>query len=244
MLLCCLFIGLAMLNINQLIFPLPPATPPVGNCQLTAGDAVLDALYLEGKDGMPVILFSHGNYQTLADIKPFCEEFRKHGYSIMAYDYAGYGSSTGAPSELQASLDIEAVHDWLLREKGVKPEDIVIMGYSVGGGPSCHLASQRPAKAVVLCAPFASAVRVVLPFSLPGDKFHNDRKLSKTDTPVLIFHGKQDHVIPFRNAERLYKKAKSTKKKLFAHDTADHNDLFDCLGDDFWTELADFLDNN
>ena len=193
---------------------------------------------------MPVVLFSHGNYQTLADIKPFCEDFQQHGYNIMAYDYAGYGSSTGTPSEKQACLDIEAVHDWLLQEKGVKAEDIVIMGYSVGGGPSCHLASQRPAKAIVLCAPFASAVRVVLPFSLPGDKFRNDRLLSKTDTPVLIFHGKQDRVIPFRNAERLYRIAKNTKKKLFAHEQADHNDLFAWLEDDFWKELADFLDIN
>ena len=231
-----------MANIDKLMFPMPPATPLAGNCQIIAGSAVLDALWLEGKKDMPVILFSHGNYQTLADIKSFCEDFQKHGYSIMAYDYAGYGSSTGTPSEKQACLDIEAVHDWLLREKGVKAEDIVIMGYSVGGGPSCHLASQHPAKAIVLCAPFASAVRVVLPFSLPGDKFRNDCILSKTATPVLIFHGKQDRVIPFRNAERLYKKAKNTKKKLLAHNTADHNDLFDCLGDDFWKELAAFLD--
>ena len=229
-------------RIDKIMFPVPPATPKAGNCQVTAGDAVLDALYLQGRVGMPTILFSHGNFQTLEDIKFFCEEFQRHGYGVMAYDYAGYGNSTGRPSEKQACLDIEAVYAYLTQDKKVRADDIVMIGYSVGSGPSCHIVSKHKVKALVLCAPFASAIRVVLPFSLPGDKFRNDVVLSNVDVPTLIFHGKKDRTIPFRNGELLFKVAKSPNKKLIAHDDADHDDLFLCLGETFWNELALFLE--
>jgi len=230
-----------ILRIDKLMFPVPPATPVAGNCQIASGDAILDALYLKGREGMPTILFSHGNYQTLEDVKAFCEEAQQHGYSAMAYDYAGYGHSTGCPSEKQACMDIEVVFDYLIQDKKMKPDDIVIVGYSVGSGPSCHITTRHAVKALVLCAPFASAIRVVLPFSLPGDKFKNNVVLSSVEVPTLIFHGKKDRTIPFRNGELLYKVAKSSNKKLIVHDDADHDDLFLLFGETFWKELAIFL---
>lgn len=234
-----MFISFA--TIEKQLFPTPPPTPPAGNCQLSSDGETLDALWLEGKEGMPVVLFSHGNYQRITDIKLFCKNFQMHGYGILAYDYAGYGASTGKASSKQSCHDIEAAYDFLVKEKNVKPEDIVAIGYSVGSGPSCHLVANHPVKALVLCAPFASAVHVVLPFSLPGDKFLNYRLLTKSKAPVLIFHGEKDGIIPVRNSKLLYKKAQG-RKKLVLLPEADHNDLFNCLGDDFWKEMADFLD--
>ncbi|MBR5078975.1 MAG: alpha/beta fold hydrolase [Victivallales bacterium] len=229
-------------TIEKQLFPTPPPTPPAGNCQLFSNGETLDALWMEGKEGMPVFLFSYGNYQRITDIKLFCKNFQMHGYGIFAYDYAGYGASTGKASSKQSCHDIEAAYDFLVKEKNVQPEDIVVIGYSVGSGPSCHLVSKHPAKALVLCAPFASAVHVVLPFSLPGDKFLNYRLLAKSKTPVLIFHGEKDSIIPVRNSKLLYKKAQG-RKKLVLLPEADHNDLFNCLGDDFWKEMSDFLND-
>ena len=83
-------------------------------------------------------------------------------------------------------------------------------------------------------------MHVVLPFSLPGDKFLNYKLLAKSTTPTLIFHGEKDSIIPVRNSKLLYKKAQG-RKKLVLLPEADHNDLFNRLGDDFWKEMADFL---
>ncbi|HOG52168.1 MAG TPA: alpha/beta hydrolase, partial [Lentisphaeria bacterium] len=80
------------MNLDRLLFPIPPATPAAGNCQLHADTAVLDALWLEGRKDYPVLLYSHGNYETLQDIRPLCQEFRLQGYGVFAYDYAGYGA--------------------------------------------------------------------------------------------------------------------------------------------------------
>lgn len=234
------FTIIAIINMDKLLFPIPDATSASGNCQLRSETAVLDALWLEGKKDYPVILYSHGNYETLKDIRPLCYEFRLQGYGVLAYDYAGYGSSSGKPSAKQAYSDIESAYDFLIHEKGVPPANILIVGYSVGSGPSCHLASMHDAKALVLCAPLASAIRVVLPFSLPGDKFKNIDKLSTQKIPVLIFHGEKDDVIPYRNGKLLYDKALGPKH-LVTVPSASHNDLFDCLGDDFWSEIKSFL---
>lgn len=236
-----LFAVISIMNIDRLLFPIPPGTPVSGNCRLHAGTAVLDALWLEGEKDYPVILYSHGNYETLQEVRQRCHEFRLRGYGVLAYDYAGYGASTGKPSEKQSYRDIEAAYDYLLREQGVSPENIIAVGYSVGGGPSCHLAAKYDIKALVLCATFASAIRVALPFSLPGDKFKNSDKLSGKKIPVLIFHGKKDDIIPYRNARLLYNKALGPKRLVTVAD-AGHNDLFNCLGDDFWSEMAKFLD--
>lgn len=231
---------ITIMNLDRLLFPIPPATPAAGNCQLHAGTAVLDALWLEGRKDYPVLLYSHGNYETLQNIQPLCQEFRLQGYGVFAYDYAGYGASTGKASEKQAYLDIEAAYDYLLREKGVSPKNIIPVGFSVGTGPSCYLASKYDIKALVLCAPFASAIRVALPFSLPGDKFKNVNRLASKEIPVLIFHGKKDEIIPYRNSKLLYNKAIGPKR-LVLLDDASHGDLLDCLGDDFWSEIKSFL---
>ena len=60
-------------TIEKQLFPTPPPTPPAGNCQLSSNGETLDALWLEGKEGMPVFLFIHGNYQRITDIKLFCK---------------------------------------------------------------------------------------------------------------------------------------------------------------------------
>ena len=224
---------------DDFLFPRPHPGARTGNLTLHAGEAVLDAYWQPGRPDMPVVLYSHGNGETLATIRSLLAGFSERGYGVLAYDYAGYGGSSGKAGEKQAYLDVEAAYRYLREDQGIPADRILAAGFSVGGGPSCYLAEKYPLRGLVLCAPFASAVRVVLPFSIPGDRFPNVERLSRRAMPLLLFHGTADRIIPYRNGKLIAAKARGPVRFITAED-ADHNDLYDKLGSLFWSEFDRF----
>ncbi|MBE6363734.1 MAG: alpha/beta hydrolase [Lentisphaerae bacterium] len=218
-----------VLAMDKLLFPGAAdqtARPPKsGNITLKSGNAELDALYHLPAPGMPVILYSHGNGETLSSIKPLLNIFIRQGYGVIAYDYAGYGNSTGYPSEKQACMDIEAAYSYLAEKHKFTPKDIVIMGYSVGSGPSCYLAEKIDAKALIIISGFASAAQVLLPFPVPFDKFPNAERLKNCKVPLLIIHGRNDKIVPVRNGEKLFSSSIAPAREIYYSD-AGHNDIF------------------
>lgn len=233
-----------VLAMDKLLFPCAAdqtARPKKsGNLTLKSGNAELDALYHYPAPGKPVVLFSHGNGETLGDLKPLLNTFIRMGYGVMAYDYAGYGNSTGVPGEKQAYMDIDAAYDYLVKKHKLSPGNIVIMGYSVGSGPSCYLAEKINAKALIIISGFASAAQVVLPFSVPFDKFPNAGRLKNSKVPLLVIHGSNDKVIPLRNGEKLFSYSSAAVKKMYV-ENAGHNDIFDRTPG-FFSKIKTFLD--
>ena len=73
-------------------------------------------------------------------------------------------------SEQAAFRSIEAVMRWLEEEKGIRSEQVVLYGRSLGGGPTCHLAAdvRRDVRGVILQSTFTSAMRILLPSSSPS----------------------------------------------------------------------------
>ena len=218
-----------VLAMDKLLFPGAAdqtARPPKsGNLTLKSGEAALDAVFHLPAPGKPVILYSHGNGETLDNIKPLLNQFISMGYGVMAYDYAGYGNSTGYPGEKQAYMDIEAAYTYLVEKHKFTPKDIVIMGYSVGSGPSCYLAEKVNAKALVIISGFASAAQVLLPFSVPFDQFPNAERLKNCNIPLLIIHGRNDKIVPLRNGKKLFSSSVAPIRTMHYSD-AGHNDIF------------------
>lgn len=225
---------------NRLMFPSPHTGVRVGNLTLASGDAVLDAVWLPGSPDREVILYSHGNCDRLETIGRLLEEFSRRGYGVLAYDYAGYGGSTGRVDEDQACRDIEAAYDFLTLRQKIDPGRIVAVGYSIGSGPSSWLAETRPVKAVALVAPFASITQVVFPFQPPFDAFPNAERLSRCRTPLLIFHGEEDRLIPVRNGEKIFRSA-GGRKRFIRVSGADHVSIFSKLDAALLDELEAFL---
>ena len=227
---------LAYSFMESILFPSPHTGKKTGNMTLVSGNAELDVFYHRGSGMQPVILYSHGNNEYLAKIQPWLNEFKNRGYSILAYDYAGYGGSSGKAGEKQAKLDIETAFKFLTEKERFMPQEIIVIGYSVGSGPSSYLASGHKVRKLILIAPFASAVQVVLKKSLPFDRFKNAEELSRSTVPVTIFHGDKDRLIPFRNAETVYRNA-AGPKKLIKVSGADHINIFKLFTNEFWKEL-------
>ncbi|WZY89618.1 hypothetical protein YC2023_046353 [Brassica napus] len=89
------------------------------------------------------LIYSHGNAADLGQMVELFIELRAHlRVNVMSYDYSGYGASTGKPSEVNTYHDIEAVYNCLRSEYGIKQEEMVLYGQSVGSGPTLYLASR------------------------------------------------------------------------------------------------------
>lgn len=162
------------------------------------------------------VLYSHGNGEDLGMIAGRLTDYLNNGYNVMAYDYRGYGHSSGTPSEDGLYRDIDAAYAFLTGEAGVAPGNIVLIGYSLGSGPSVDLASRKPVGALVLLAPFSSAFDVAVPGSgwLPGNRYPNERKISGVDCPVLVVHGDKDTSILPKLGRRVHDAANPPKQFL------------------------------
>ncbi|KAG6739877.1 hypothetical protein POTOM_057495 [Populus tomentosa] len=138
------------------------------------------------------VLYSHGNAADLGQMHELFIELRAHlRVNIMSYDYSGYGASSGKPSEFNTYYDIEAVYNCLKKDYGIKQEDLILYGQSVGSGPTLHLASRlQKLRGVVLHSAILSGIRVLCPVKMTFwfDIYKNIDKIRLVSCPVLVIH--------------------------------------------------------
>ena len=197
-----------------------------GILRLTSSDgAKISATYLPNPEAVFTVLFSHGNAEDIGDDQSLLERIRAAGFAVFAYDYQGYGTSDGRPSEVHAYEDEDAAYNFLVQSMHVQPNRIIAFGRSVGSGPACDLASRRPVAGLILENAFTSAFRVVTRVRvLPFDKFDNLRKIRSVRFPVLIIHGTEDSVINISHGKELFAAANKPKQALWL-EGANHNDV-------------------
>ena len=81
------------------------------------------------------------------------------GANVVAYDYPGYGLSTGKANEENFYATIDAVVEYVHTTLGIPHENIVLWGYSIGTVCSVHAAMSLQLAGVLLFAPVASILR-------------------------------------------------------------------------------------
>ncbi|XP_027345889.1 alpha/beta hydrolase domain-containing protein 17C isoform X2 [Abrus precatorius] len=148
------------------------------------------AVYIRHPMATSTLLYSHGNAADLGQMYELFIQLSIHlRVNLMGYDYSGYGHSSGKPSEQNTYSDIEAVYKCLEESYGVKQEDIILYGQSVGSGPTLDLAARLPQlRAVVLHSPILSGLRVMYPVKRT---YWFDIYKGTSDEVVDCSHGKQ-----------------------------------------------------
>ena len=216
-----------------------PDTPQIIKITTKTG-LKISALYLTHPDAKATLLFSHGNAEDLGTLYPFLTYLRDQSYNILAYDYPGYGTSDGKPSEEKLNETIFACYEFLKNQK-VAPNNIFLYGRSLGSGPSIWLASTQPVAGVILQAPFISVYRVITYFPIfPFDKFNNLKSITKIKSPILFIHGRSDEIIPIWHSKVLSSQV-TTDKQVYWVDKAGHNDLIAVAGASYFKVLRDFV---
>ena len=190
------------------------------------------------------ILVSHGNGGNISYRLKLYELWNQAGFNVLAYDYRGYGLSSGRPSEEGTYEDVTNAFRWL-EEKGFKPNNIVALGESLGGAVATELASRHQLAGLVLQSTFTGITdlgKELFPW-LPVETFSTIRyathsKLPHLQLPVLILHSKEDTLIPFHHAERNFQA--SHEPKLMREIIGNHNDGLTMSADLYRSHISDF----
>lgn len=228
-----------------------PSDPPFGwkyeDVSLPVGNEMTHAWYLPVENSKGVILFSHGNGGNICDRIEHYAMLRDLGFDVLAYDYGGYGKSTGEPSETRCYADIRAAWAYLTKTRGIPADRIVLYAESLGGGATCELATEIKPRAVILQSTFLSVTKRAkeffpfLPISLLlKHKFDNESKIGKISVPILVIHSPEDTIIPYHHGRGLFERAREPKAFLELH--GDHNDCVFTSEQAFREGLRKFLD--
>ncbi len=237
--------GAARLVAPGMMFLRPPPSAPLApeTIRLPAGDGVtLHARHWVNPDARHTILYFSGNGEELSDLAGYLPEYVRRGFSVLTYEYRGYGHTGGTPGEAAAYADAQRLLDWL-RAQGTPPERVIAFGFSVGGGSAVELARNNRLAGLVLEGTFTSAYRVITRWPvLLGDLFENERKLRAVRCPVLVLHGTADAVIPPWHAEALFAAA-NEPKRLVLVPGGGHGGLEAVARDGYWRVLREFADS-
>jgi len=207
---------------------------PIGN------GLEVSAIYLPNPNAKYVLLYSHGNAEDLGYVKDRLELYKEAGFSVFAYDYPGYGTSNGKPTEESIYKAIFASYNYLTQKLGYKPRQIVPYGFSIGCTPSLELAIKQPIKGLIIQGCFTSISRIFTGFPLFFcKKYENLAKIRKFYGKTLVLHGKQDEIVPFNNGKAMFEAAHEPKFFYWA-DQADHNNFIELAGKEYWEKLAEF----
>ncbi|MBD0268844.1 MAG: alpha/beta fold hydrolase [Cyanobacteria bacterium Co-bin8] len=190
-----------------------------------------------------------GDYNYLAR----AAAFRQLGFSVLVFDYRGYGRSEGSfPSEDQVYADSQAAWDYLHQVRGFAPDQIVIYGESLGGAIALDLALKQPeAGGLIMQSSFTSMTEVIqhrpllkfLPIDwLLTEQFNSLDKIQSLQMPVLFLHGIDDSVVPAEMSQQLYAAAPEPKQ-LFLITGADHVRIYQPGERSYLKAIASFIES-
>jgi len=189
---------------------------------LTTRDAVkISGWFVVAPQAKGTVLFFHGNGGNMSHRLNLLQNLHGMGVNTLIIDYRGYGQSEGTVSEQGTYEDAEAAWQYLITEKQVAPDKIVIWGNSLGGGVASWLAQQHPPAGLILSSTFTSAVDVAaevypfLPVSLMARvRYETAQRLPHIQSPMLIIHSPSDDVIPYQHGLNLFEIAPEPKQFL------------------------------
>ncbi len=230
---------------DRLIFQ-PPAPYYSENIQgftkITHKNAApVAAIHLKAPPNAPTIIYSHGNAEDIGHNIEIFTALHDRGFGVIAYDYPGYGLTPGRSTETSTQQSIQTAWDYAI-QSGISPSSIIIVGRSIGSGPSVWLASHTKPAGLILISPLKSAYTVAFKYPIfPGDLFPSYKRITKIHTPLLVIHGENDEVIPFSHGQEIYQKSPASNKFFVPIENSGHNNLFKTASDQILDSMTDFI---
>lgn len=213
---------------------------------VAADDVRIHGWLVPAAEPRGALLFCHGNAGHIGHRLHALQTFHELGFTVLLFDYRGYGRSQGSPGEEGTYLDAVAAHDHLVREAGFAPSSICLYGESLGAAVAIELAGRRPVAALVIESAFTSIPKLGqelyrwLPVRwLARIRYDSAKKIHALDAALLVVHSPQDDIVPFAHGRRLFELA--GEPKAFLETGGGHNDGGFLMRRDWVARVGEFL---
>lgn len=180
------------------------------------------------------VLFLHGMAQNVSNYQPLYESILRRNTGIFAVEYRGYGiNKTAAISEDKLRDDVEQAYKYLTEKRNVKPENITVIGHSMGGALATNFASKhKDIRSLILICPITNmkdvgkkfASNTTIGMGIPEKvnslteklnplkalynlRFNSLSKIKEVESPTYIIQSQNDTVTLLGGARKLAKKA-------------------------------------
>jgi fermentation-respiration switch protein FrsA (DUF1100 family) len=192
------------------------------------------------------VVYFHGNGGNLSNWAPIVAGIVRRGYSVVAFDYRGYGVSSGTPTERGVYRDADAVVAAAWRDADPHTP-LVYWGRSLGGTVAAYAATVRAPGGLIVESAFPDAratvrssfVLVALSF-LATYRFPTAEWLNRARVPVLQLHGDHDRVIPIELGRELHDRL-TVRKQFVVIAGGDHNDGAPSDPRAYWDAIERFV---
>lgn len=216
---------------------------------VSADGTKLHGRYYDRPQPRHVVLYCHGNGETVADNHHLMGRLRDRlDAAVFIFDYRGYGRSEGKPHEAGVVADGVAAAEWLAEKTDSSIDRLVVIGRSLGGGVAAAIAAERGAGALVLQSTFdrlTSAAASHYPWLPVGllmrNRYDSVARLRDYKGPLLMSHGTADKVVPYRLGRRLFDACPSESKRWIEFLGRTHNQPQPA---EYYPELRGFLDSH
>lgn len=212
----------------------------------TTDGVSLSGWFVPVEGSKKVVLFFHGNAGNISHRLESLAHFHQLGLNVFIIDYRGYGQSQGRISEQGTYLDAEAAWHYLVEERQVEPENIILFGRSLGGAVATWLAEKHAPQALILESTFTSVPALgarqfpFLPVRLLARiRYNTLERLPRVKCPVLIVHSPDDTLIPYSHGRQLFQAAPEPKD--FLELRGGHNEGFIISGPGYQDGLQAFI---
>jgi len=191
------------------------------------------------------ILYFGGNAEDVVYFNFEAEKFNAH--QAIAINHPGYGKNTGDPSQQGLYQNAIEVYDYVIEKYKLKPENIIIIGRSLGSSVATYLASKRKAAGLVLITPFDSIkniaanqykifpVKFMLKHGFPTIDY-----IASVTTPILMVAAEKDEIIADSHLQNL-NQASGEKTRLIQYSGVGHNTIQN--HSEYYNEINRFIES-
>jgi pimeloyl-ACP methyl ester carboxylesterase len=235
-------------NLNKEIFK--PLRYKISDYHLVECEgAKLYCSYFPVLNPVKTVVFFYGNGECADDYieMKYHKIFNEMFCSLLIVEYRGYGMSTGTPTLPAIMKDVYHI----IKSLSLKEKDIILYGRSLGIFPVIEGISRFPnLSGVILDSCFAEPTAFLNKrFGKPMDKelnnsiatfFDFDIKIKKFNGSALIFHTKNDNLVPFQNALILEKKF-GQNSELITFENGSHNTILYYNQNEYLKKIKEFV---
>ena len=239
------------------------------NIEFKSGKNTIKGWYIPSEENRFTVVYSHGYLENresfTIDIYRVIEEMRSLGGNVLCFDFSGSGESDGpcVTCGYREKKDLMKAIDFA-KTKSNAP--IIIYGISMGAATTALVTSERDDIAAAICdSPFSNLKEYLsmnlgvwthlpkFPFQpiifkamektsgLSLDKVVPAESVKNSKVPILIMHGKGDHLIPYTESVKL-KKLNPDMVTLDIIENDDHCKSLEKQRDRYMENISNFID--